>query len=266
MKTFGILGAGNMGRAFGIGLNARHSEIDLCFYDVDHKKAEQTAGECGGTVYSSVAELTAAADTLLIAVKPQQLNTLCKEISSIGTGKNFISIAAGTPIAYFEQHLNNSRIIRFMPNLAATVGASVVGIAYGAGADDTFRQDACMIASAVGIPVELPERLLSAITGLSGSGLAYVFAFLHAMALGGTDAGFTYEQALEIAYGTAEGAVKLLRAEGVVPSEYLTRVCSAGGTTIRGVKALEKGGFTHTVMEAVTAAARRAEEIEESMK
>ncbi|MGC9312236.1 MAG: pyrroline-5-carboxylate reductase [Sediminispirochaetaceae bacterium] len=266
MNTFGIIGAGNMGRAFGIGLNAKHPEIGIRFYDVDREKAERTAGECGGTVCSTTSELAEASDTLLIAVKPQQLDTLCSEVAPKGNGKSFISIAAGTPISYFEGHLKNRRIIRFMPNLAATVGASVVGIAYGAGADDAFRQDACTVASAVGIPVELPERLLSAITGLSGSGLAYVFAFLHALALGGTDAGFTYEQALEIAYGTAEGAVKLLRTEGAVPSEYLTRVCSAGGTTIRGVKALEKGGFTHTVMEAVAAAARRAEEIEASMR
>jgi len=251
-----------MGRAFGLGLRTAQPKVELNIFDIDQHRAAHTSGECAGTALTSVKELCVKSDTLLLAIKPQHAESLFSEIGESGAGKKYISIMAGTPISYLESYLPKSQIVRFMPNLAATVGASVVGISCSSSCDSSFRKDAFSIASAVGIPMELPENLLSAITGLSGSGLAYVFAFLHAMALGGTDAGFSYEQALEIAYGTVEGAVKLLRKEGVGPSEYLTRVTSAGGTTIRGVKALEKEGFTHAVMEAIAAAADRADEIE----
>jgi len=266
MNTIGIIGAGNMGRAFGIGLHTAQPQISIRYFDIDTEKSARTAGECGGSSCTSYGEIFEAADIIMLAVKPQQAELLFHEWGKHAFGRTYISIMAGTPISYLEAWLADSRIVRYMPNLAATVGASVVGISYGKDIDESIRQDALMIASAVGTPIELPEKLLSAITGLSGSGLAYVFAFLHAMALGGTDAGFTYEQALDISYDTVEGAVKLLRAEGAAPSEYITRVTSAGGTTIRGIKALEKGRFTHTVMEAVQAAARRAEEIEETKK
>lgn len=266
MQTLGIIGAGNMGQAFGIGLRSRSSETEISFFDIDRKKAEKAAERCGASSCSNYAELLAGSEAILLAVKPQHLAEVCSALGAGAEEKKYISIIAGTPIAYIEKQVGTSRIVRFMPNLAATVGESVVGISCGDSVDRTFREEALEIAASVGTPIELPEGLLAAVTGLSGSGIAYVFAFLHAMALGGTDAGLSYQQALQIAYSTTRGAVKLLESEGVSPSEYLTRVTSAGGTTIRGIKALEKGGFTHTVMEAVTEAASRAEEIEEYMQ
>ncbi len=262
MKSIGFIGAGNMGAAISLGLRAAHPNLNLAFYDVDQAKAAQAAGECGGTACRSYAELFEQAEVLLIAVKPQHLSTLFTDIKDLSSDREFISIAAGKPISLFTTNLQTSKVIRFMPNLAAKVGESVVGVSAVEGLDEDFRSTAFEAAKAIGVPVEIPEHLMPAITGLSGSGIAYVFAFLHAMALGGTDAGFSYQQALDIAYSTCRGAVEVLRSEGVGPAEYLTRVTSAGGTTIRGVKALEEGGLTPTVMEAINAAAERAKEIE----
>ncbi len=265
MKSIGFIGAGNMGSAIGQGLRNAHPELSISFYDIDTAKAEQSAEECRGQVCGSYEELFSAAQVLVIAVKPQHLNSLFSEIQQLSSEREFISIAAGKPIRLFTEQLHTHKVIRFMPNLAAKVGESVVGISAVDGLDAEFRETAFEAARAIGIPVELPEGLMPAITGLSGSGIAYVFAFLHAMALGGTDAGFSYSQALEIAYATCRGAVEVLRSEGVGPAEYLTRVTSAGGTTIKGIKTLEEGGLTPTVMEAINAAAQRAKEIENEL-
>ncbi len=262
MKSIGFIGAGNMGAAISLGLRSAHPKLGLAFYDIDQEKAKQAAAECGGTACSSYADLFAKAEVLVIAVKPQHLTSLFSDIHKLSRGREFISIAAGKPISLFTANLQTDKVIRFMPNLAAKVGESVVGVSAVEGLDAEFRSTALEAAKAIGIPVEIPEQLMPAITGLSGSGIAYVFAFLHAMALGGTDAGFSYQQALDIAYSTCKGAVEVLRSEGIGPAEYLTRVTSAGGTTIRGVKALEEGGLTPTVMEAINAAAERAREIE----
>ena len=108
----------------------------------------------------------------------------------------------------------------------------------------------------------IPEKLMAAITGLSGSGIAFVFHFVHALALGGVREGFPYPQALEHALDTIDGATALLRSTGDHPIAFESRVCSPAGTTIEGVKALEKGGFTDAVLEAVSASARRAHELE----
>jgi len=265
MKSIGFIGAGNMGSAIGQGLRHAHPDLSISFYDLDAAKAEQSAKESRGRVCESYEELFTAAQVVVIAVKPQHLTSLFSEIQQLSSGREFISIAAGKPISLFTEKLKTNKVIRFMPNLAAKVGESVVGISAIDGLDAEFRETAFEAARAIGIPVELPEELMPAITGLSGSGIAYVFAFLHAMALGGTDAGFSYSQALEIAYATCRGAIEVLRSEGVGPAEYLTRVTSAGGTTIKGIKALEEGGLTPTVMEAINAAAQRAREIENDL-
>jgi pyrroline-5-carboxylate reductase len=262
MNTTGIIGAGNMGRAIGEGLRSIASSAGCAFYDVDGKKAEEAARACGGKSFQDLEGLFKNTETLLIAVKPQHLDALWQKLPQGYQEKKYISIVAGKPISYLREHLHTDRIIRFMPNLAAKVGAAVVAVSFSTGAEEDFKREALKIAAAVGEPVEMPEHLLSAFTGLSGSGIAYVFAFLHALALGGTDAGIPYDQALKIACGTVDGAVKVLRNDGISPSEYLTRVTSAGGTTIRGVKALEAGRFTHTVMEAVRAAAEKAVSME----
>ncbi|HDQ14079.1 MAG TPA: pyrroline-5-carboxylate reductase [Sediminispirochaeta sp.] len=262
MKSLGIIGAGNMGRAIGLGVKKKNPQREISFFDIDREKAREAAAQCEAQSRDTLSALFENSEILLIAVKPQQLDELFAQLPRSAADKGYISIAAGVPIERFRQALGTDRVVRFMPNLAATVGASVVAVASREAADSGLKEESWQIASAIGQPIDLPERLLSAFTGLSGSGLAYVFAFIHALALGGTDAGIAYQDSLEIALGTVDGAVKLLQRQASHPQEALSRVCSAGGTTIRGVKELERGAFAYTVMEAVRAAADRADELE----
>jgi pyrroline-5-carboxylate reductase len=114
----------------------------------------------------------------------------------------------------------------------------------------------------LGTPLELPEKLMPAVTGVSGSGIAYVFAFLHGLALGGAKAGMPYDTSLDAALTTLEGAVAALRNRQEHPVALLSKVASPAGTTIEGIHVLEERGFTAAVMDAVVAAARRAQEME----
>jgi pyrroline-5-carboxylate reductase len=261
-ETIGIIGAGNMGYALAKGLSAAEGQRKLLIYDTDEEKARGTASACAAATTGSAEELIEKSGTIVIAIKPQHLSAFFSRLEAETKERRFISIVAGTRIATFQEKLQSSQVVRFMPNLAATVSASVVGVAVPEGIDEEFRMDSLSIAEALGTAVPLPEELISAVTGLSGSGIAYVFAFLHAMALGGTQAGIPYNTSLGIAQQTMRGALEVLEQGDAGPSEMLTRVASAGGTTIQGLRALEERGFTAAVMDAINKAADRASEFE----
>jgi len=194
-------------------------------------------------------------------VKPQSLDSLTAGLKGEAEEelKNFriLSIAAGKNIDYFIARLGTTQVVRYMPNIAATVGRSVVGIAFSPDCSKEYRAAALDIAGSIGLAVELPEHLIPSITGLSGSGIAFVYSFLHAMTLGGVSQGIDYSKSLEIAVETLRGAADMVSAFGG-PAELITRVCSPAGTTIEGIKVLEDGRFTAVVMDAIEAAARKA--------
>jgi len=315
MENIGIIGFGNMGEAFAAGLRAKLPEVKLSVVEKlsprssiakDRYGALDCTGDWGK--FFSLAEVT------ILAVKPQDAESLLREISPYSRGKRFISIMAGKPIALLQKHLPTPYLCRFMPNLAAMYGKAAIGVAFPEGLPesqglsekqgipkpqaqtlagqegisgsqgldeqqgsagvpsremlpsmeemDSFKAQCLQIAGAVGKPIQIPERLMPMMTGLSGSGIAFVFQFLHAMALGGVKTGFGYSAALETALQVVEGAVEVLRKTGETPSTWITRVASPAGTTIEGLQVLEEGGFTASVMGAVEAASRRAEELE----
>jgi pyrroline-5-carboxylate reductase len=262
VNTIGILGTGYMGSALARGLQAREPKRKILLFDVEEKKAQTTAAICKGRVAASTEKLIEESGITVIAIKPQQLDDFFEQHGSTGKNRRFISIAAGTKIARFQKALHTEQVVRFMPNLAAAYSASAVGVAFPDAVEEDFRRDALSIAGALGKAVPIPEELMSAYTGLSGSGIAYVFAFLHAMALGGAQAGISYETSLEIAGETLRGALKVLEEGKEAPSQLLTRVASPAGTTIEGIRALEEGGFTAAVMDAVVRAAERASQLE----
>lgn len=263
MKKIGIIGFGNMGSALAAGL--KDTEYTLAVSEAKKDRARVAAEQYGLEVYAEKKDLLVFADILVIAVKPQELDSLVDELNSqtaLVKGKLAISIIAGRSIEYVMSRLELGAMARFMPNLAATVGKAAVGVAYSPEASAEFKKDCINIASAIGKPYELPESLIAAITGLSGSGIAYVFSFIHAMALGGVKTGIPYPKALDIALDTVEGAAAVVRKSGENPIEWLSRVISPAGTTIQGIAALEENAFTHGVMKAVESAARRAKELE----
>ncbi|MBN2353130.1 MAG: pyrroline-5-carboxylate reductase [Spirochaetales bacterium] len=255
----GIIGYGNMGGAFCRGL----SKMGTAFA-VSERKADRAAALEAeqGRKSLFLKDLAAQCDILILAVKPQEAPPLLDELAGLAAGKRFISLMAGTPISSISSRLKKAPVCRFMPNLAALAGRAAVGVSFAEGADARFREECLAVARAVGEPFEIPERLMAAFTGLSGSGIAFVFAFLHALAMGGVATGIKYEESLRIALTVAEGAVAALRSTGFHPVELLSQVASPAGTTIKGLDRLERSGFGGIVMGAVEDASARAQELE----
>jgi pyrroline-5-carboxylate reductase len=265
MEKIGIIGFGNMGSALAAGLASTNYEVAVS--ETNQDRAELALKKYGLKVFTEKLDLISFAEILVIAVKPQELDSLIEELGTGNLkgrvkGKLGISIIAGRTIESIMSRLEFEAVARFMPNLAARVGKAAVGIAFSSGAREEFKKDCLNIASALGTPFELPENLMAAVTGLSGSGIAYVFSFLNAMALGGVKTGIPYPKALDIALSTVEGAVEVIRKSGENPTDWLNRVISPAGTTIQGVTALEENAFTYGVIRAVERAAERAAELE----
>jgi len=262
--NIGIIGVGNMGAAIAKGMKIKFPDSVIGIMDTDNQKAERICESVFGKIFKpgNYQEFCSYSDIIILAVKPQYLDGLLEKLIKYTKNKKIISIAAGKTIDYFEEKTGSKNVIRFMPNIAATVGESIVAISTGKDATDDFIKEATDIAESIGRAIILSESLMSAFTGLSGSGIAYVFSFIHAMALGGTEQGIPYDQSIEIAIQTVNGATALLSKDKENPISLLTKVCSAGGVTIAGVKALEEGKLTATVMDAVKKARDRADELE----
>jgi len=263
LNRIGVIGFGTMGEAIIRGLRAQDATVEAAIIERSAERRLVADGMQGVTDMSDHTDRFASfAELVVLAVKPQDLESVARKIGSVLSGKNVISILAGTSVERLTTRLPNARFVRFMPNLAASIGQAAVGVAIPADTNAAFRNDALQVARAIGTPFEIPERLLAAFTGISGSGIAFVFSFIHALALGGTKAGITYEESLAIALQVLRGAGSLAEQTALNPQVLLSKVISPAGTTIEGIRTLEHGGFTACVMDAVAAAARRADELE----
>jgi pyrroline-5-carboxylate reductase len=255
-----------MGRAIRGGLVRENADLRVGVVEKNAERRAQAVDREGAEDFTErIGELGDWADVIVLAIKPQDLADLAESIGRDLETANLVSILAGTPMDTIDGMLKPRRLCRFMPNLAALIGEAAVGVSFDRGEsteDAEFRDHALAAARAIGTPVEVKEELLAAITGVSGSGLAYAFRFIHALALGGTHEGLTYEQALATAVQMVKGAATLLQQNGEHPEAMLSKVTSPGGTTIAGVKQLEEGALTDAVMNAVSAAAERAREME----
>ncbi|HUZ18127.1 MAG TPA: pyrroline-5-carboxylate reductase [Spirochaetia bacterium] len=260
--NLGIIGFGIMGRAIADGLRRSETSAQLFVYDKSESQTMEAQTRYGAFVCRTPAELCAKSELLLVAVKPQNTEELFVEFRELCSRMPVISIVAGRTISYFRSGLGTNRVVRCMPNIAATVGRALVGVTIPKGTDEAFRTLALTIIQAIGTPVEVPEEMIAAITGISGSGIAFVLAFLHAMSLGGTKAGLPYPTAQRAALAVLRGACELVESTGEHPISLLSKVASPAGTTIAGLSVFEERGVTSAVMEAVDAAARRAQELE----
>lgn len=258
----GFIGAGAMGGAIIRGLLAkgRVARENLVYYDPDpasQAKMEKLRVEAAG----DNAEVMHA-QVVFLAVKPQLLASVLAEIKGFVQPRHLIiSIAAGTTLATLEAALPESRIIRAMPNTPALVGAGMTCLAPGNRATQEDTALALTLFQAVGQAAAVEERLMDAVTGLSGSGPAFVALFIEALADGGVKAGLPRTLAHNMAMQTVLGAAKLCHQEELHPGRLKDLVASPGGTTIEGLHVLESGGFRGLVMSAVAAAAARAKEL-----
>jgi len=258
VKTLGIIGCGAMGSAI-----ARSLEGAVFLYDSDTEKARALASEGKRTALASLEELFEKSDCLLIAVKPQILSTLYGQLRELGSAsKHWISIAAGVPLDILTEHLGTDEVVRFMPNIAAQMQASVTAVAPAPHCSQEHLSYAQQIAQSFGAAFILPESQFGAFIGISGSAIAFILQFYHALAMGGVQQGIAYPMSLHIALETAKSAASLVESTGKNPVELATTVCSAGGTTIEGMLALAEGGFDATVMQAVRKSSEKSSKLE----
>lgn len=201
-------------------------------------------------------------DIVILAVKPQSLPDVLKEIGADLGRVLVISIAAGVTIrAIGQQAAGAKRLVRAMPNTPALVREGMTALAFGSGVSEEDMGVARTIFEAVGRVISVEERLMDAVTGLSGSGPAYVFQAIEALADGGVKMGLPRQAAELLAAQTVLGAAKLVLASGEHPAKLKDRVASPDGTTIAGLHQLEQGGFRATLMGAVEAATKRSQEL-----
>ncbi|MFZ5453510.1 MAG: pyrroline-5-carboxylate reductase [Thermodesulfobacteriota bacterium] len=258
----GFIGAGAMGGAIIKGLLAqgRVARENLTFFDPD-PAARAKMEKLGVEAALDHAEVMHS-QVVILAVKPQLFEPVLAGIKDFARPWHLIiSIAAGVTLATLEAALPESRFIRAMPNTPALVGAGMTCLAPGSRATPEDTALALALFRAVGQAAAVEERLMDAVTGLSGSGPAFVALFIEAMADGGVKAGLPRVQAHNMAVQTVLGAAKLCQEEDLHPGRLKDLVASPGGTTIEGLHVLENGGFRGLVMSAVTAAAARAKEL-----
>ena len=264
-KTVGFLGAGNMGEALIRGLLAVDVVPAKSIYatDVRLDRLEQLERQFGVQGVASNTDLVRRADVILLAVKPQIMAAVLGEIApAVTADKLLISIAAGVSTDRLRQFLGKDvRLIRVMPNTPALVLAGATGIAKAEGLQPGDLETAEEIFGAVGKVVVLDETSLDAVTGLSGSGPAFVALVVESLADGGVQMGLDRQTAMTLATQTVLGSAKLLLETGTHPGQLKDMVSSPGGTTIAGIAALEDGGLRRTLMKAVEAATLRSREL-----
>jgi pyrroline-5-carboxylate reductase len=239
-----------------------HSEVLASDLSPAARQAYQSAtGLQAGEDNLAVAR---SADVAVLAVKPHGLAGLCQEVAPVIAQRQplVVSIAAGVTLRSLAGWLGDeARIIRVMPNTPCLVGESASGFSPGPRATE---EDVALVRSlleAVGRCVQVPESLLDAVTGLSGSGPAYAYLFIEALSDGGVRAGLPREASTLLAAQTVLGAARMVLQTGMHPGALKDQVASPGGTTIAGLHEMERGGVRGTVMDAVLAATRRAAEL-----
>ena len=263
--TIGFVGAGNMAEAMIRGLvRGGHVAADrIVASGPRRERLDQLAAAYGVDVTTSNAEAARKSGVVVLSVKPQILDKVLREIGDqLQPGVLVVSIAAGVDTAAIEDAIAPGvRVVRAMPNPPALGGAGATAIAAGRHASDADLATARALFEAVGIAVVLDESHLDAVTGLSGSGPAYIFLILEALADAGVKVGLSRRDAQRLAAQTVMGSAKLLLETDEHPGKLKDMVTSPGGTAIAGLHTLEQGGLRTTLINAVETATKRAREL-----
>ena len=269
-KTIGMIGTGNMANALIDGLirsGATQAENIICS-DASERQLEIAQKKFNVATTTNNIEVIQKADIIIYAIKPQIMASVLKETADhLDKSKLIISIAAGVPLAAIEALLQKDlRLIRVMPNVAVAVREGATAIAAGDHATKEDVELAMAIFNSVGKSIFLKENyLMDAITGLSGSGPAYIFMIVDALADAGVKVGLSRKDALLLASQTILGSAKLLLETETHPGQLKDSVTSPGGTAIAGLHTLEKGGLRTTLINAVEAATNRSKDLGDAM-
>lgn len=259
---FAFIGGGNMAEALLKGLGSGLGVAPSCITatDILSERRRYLETTYGITTTADNSQAVQNSDVIILAVKPQTMPEVLEAIAPVLTrDKLVISIAAGVTLRTLQNALGtNQRVVRVMPNTPALVLSGAAGIAPGSA---TTSQDVALVErifGAVGKAVVVSDELMDAVTGLSGSGPAFVFAFIEALSDGGVLAGLSRQVATILAAQTVLGAAKMVLETGKHPGELKDMVTSPAGTTIAGMHALESGGMRGLMMEAVRRATERS--------
>ena len=269
-KKIAFIGTGNMGEALVSGLLVSGSSEpkNIICTDISESKLAEIKSKYKVRTTANNLKAVKEADIVIYAVKPQIMATVLAETAAkLDMSKLVISIAAGVPLAAMEACVNKDlRLIRVMPNIAAFVKESATAIAAGANATKEDIELSMQIFNSIGKSIFLKENyLMDAITGLSGSGPAYIFLIVDALADAGVKMGLSRQDAIFLSTQTILGAAKLLQETREHPGQLKDKVTSPGGTAIAGLATLENGGLRTTLINAVEAATNRSKELGEMM-
>ncbi len=259
-----FIGAGNMGAALINGILSKGIAAADTITAVDTDTAKLDRLKVRG-VYTTtdIAAAIKNAGIIILCVKPQSIDSVAAAVAQ-GNKNNtpIISIAAGITIARLQKHFSSEiEIIRVMPNTPALIGYGMSGLAFAAHVSEKTRTVALSIFNAIGETVVVDEPQLDAITGLSGSGPAYIFQVIQALAAGGIDQGLPEETAVRCAVQTVRGAAELIKQTGESPDTLTDKVSSPGGTTVAGLAAIRKQHGFEALREGVAAATQRSREL-----
>ncbi|MCU0821229.1 MAG: pyrroline-5-carboxylate reductase [Spirochaetes bacterium] len=256
----GCIGTGNMGGAILSRLSEKLNKTNICCFDVDDTKLKYITGKLGINASKDIGELSEISDIIILAVKPDIIPDALKEIRA--NDKIIISIAAGVSLNTINKNLKmNNKTVRVMPNTPALIGEGMSVISPDAGTDKNTEDIVAEIFSCVGKVLIMPEKLLDAVTALSGCGPAYGFTLIQAMTDGGVKMGIPREKALILASQTILGAAKMVIDSSEEPIILRGKVASPGGSTIEAIHVLEKEGFSGIIMDAIEAAKNKSEKL-----
>ena len=266
--TVGFLGTGNMAEALIRGLI--HAGVvgagQICGSDPRVERCHEMQEKYKIAVGTDNVEVAKKSEILILSVKPQVMSKVLDEVAPhVHPNALVISIAAGIPIAAIEGKLPKARVVRTMPNTPALVGAGATAIAAGGHATQEDLQAAKRIFDSIGLTVILEEAQMDAVTGLSGSGPAYIFLIIEALSDAGVKMGLSRYNALALSAQTVLGSAKLLLETNEHPGRLKDMVTSPGGTAIAGLHTLEQGGLRTTLINAVEAATNRSRQLGEAM-
>ncbi|MBX7149106.1 pyrroline-5-carboxylate reductase [bacterium] len=267
----GIIGLGNMAEAILSGITTKTKSkkalfkgSDIIGFDVDQTKAKKLKKKYKITLASQITDVFKGTAAVLIAVKPQNLDELSAAVRSSVTPKHLIlSILAGKTTGAFETHFGgHCRVVRLMPNTPALIGLGATAFYANHNCKPADKQITKKIFASVGDVLEVKdENLLDAVTGLSGSGPAYVYSFIDALISGGIEAGLSPDTAKNLAIKTIQGATELFIRSKDTAENLIAKVASKGGTTEAGLAKLAEKGFKETVVACVKRATQRAKEL-----
>lgn len=261
--AFGMIGGGVMGEALLSRLIEQkvYAPTSVIVSEPMPERRQYLAAQYGIQVTDNNLEAAAATEVLFLAIKPQVFSTVVEQLQKVNSQALVLSILAGTTLANLEAGFPHQPVVRVMPNTPAAVGAGVSALSGGALVTPEHMAKARQILGTVGQVVEVPENLMDAVTGLSGSGPGYVAIVIEALADGGVFSGLPRAVAMELAIQTVLGTAMLIRDKGMHPGQLKDAVTSPGGTTIAGVAKLESLGLRTALIEAVKAATVRSMEL-----